>query len=315
MDNIEHQIEQLHVSTSAETDKHILDDAFVALQTGLQIQQHGIRQWLATSTMAKPLAAAAVVLIAVSIFIITPDKDFDSVADFYRNLGRVENICVSTFEPGQTSPTQQVWTSQALKVRLFKTGIGDQARFALLDLANKVQTTAYLSNVKTEPLTEEKLHDLRQSMTPSFAMAPFFSAEDVPANAQWNRLTDPAVVANIPGCTVYELVWEQKSGPSRTQDRTQRTEGGGRPADSSSADHPSSVFRKWRVFVDAETHLPKRTESYIKTGSESEYRLEKFVVVTYPGKSDIREIVANNIGRPGGSTDDAEYISTPGIDR
>ena len=178
MDNIEHRIEQLHRSTSTETDRRILNDAFVALQTSLQTQKLGFRQWFVTSRLAKPLAAAAVILIAAGLFISVLDKDFDSVEDFYRNLGGVANICVSTFEPGQTSPIQQVWTSQDLKVRLFKTGIGDRARFALLDLANKVETTMYLSNVKTEPLTEEKLRDLRQSMKPSFALAPFFDTED-----------------------------------------------------------------------------------------------------------------------------------------
>lgn len=299
MDNIEQRIEQLHLSTSTETDRRILDDAFVALrkesqglQAGLQTQKPGIRQWLVTSRLAKPLAAAAVILIVVGLFLSGPNKDFDSVEDFYRNLGNVANICVSTFEPGQSSPIQQVWTSQDLKVRLFKTGIGDRARFALLDLANKVETTMYLSNVKTEPLTEEKLRDLRQSMTPSFALAPFFSTEDVPASAKWERVTDPAIVAAIGGCAVYELLWEQKGTASEGISQ-----------------------RKWRVFIDFKTHLPKRTESYVKSETDSEYRLEKFVVVTYPDESDIQEIVANNIGRPGGSTDGAEYIGTPGIDR
>ena len=290
MDNIEHRIEQLHLSTSAETDKRILDDAFVALKMGLQTQKTGIRQWLLTNRMAKPLAAAAVILIAVILFMSLPDKGFDSVEDFYSNLGGVANVCVSTFSPGQTEPDQQVWTSQDLKVRLFKTGIGDQARYSLLDLGNKVQTTMFLSNVKTEPLTEEKLRDLRQSMTPSFALAPFFNAADVPDGAKWHIVTDPAVVAAVPRCKVYELVWEQESASSE-----------------------GFTLRKWRVFVDVKTHLPKRTESYVK--ADSEYRLEKFALVTYPGQSEIKNVVASTIGRTRESTGDPEYIGTPGIDR
>jgi len=299
VDNIEHRIEQLQVSTSPETDKRILDDSFVALQTGLQVHRPGIRQWFATSTVAKPLAAAAVVLVAVSFFIITLNKDFDSVADFYRNLGGVDNICVSTFEPGQMSPTQQVWTSQDLKVRLFKTGVGDRARYALLDLAEKVETKMFLSNVKTEPLTEERLSDLRQSMTPSFALAPFFSEGDVPANARWYRVSDPAVIAEVPDCAVYELVWEENGTPSNASQ-------GGSPSGRIS-------HRKWRVFVDVDTHLPKRTESYIKTGADSEYKLEKYVLVTYPSEEEIREIVADIIDRAERSKNDVEYIPTPGI--
>ena len=91
---------------------------------------------------------------------------------------------------------------------------------------------------------------------------------------------------------MYELVWEMEGAPSEEISQ-----------------------RKWRVFIDKETHLPKRTESYVRAGSESEYRLEKYTIVTYPSESEIREIVANNIGRPGGSTGNAEYIGTPGIDK
>ncbi len=300
MDNIEHRIQQLQVSTSAETDKRIVDDSFVALKTGLQIHRPGIRQWFATSTVAKPLAVAAVAVVAVSLFVVTLNKDFDSVADFYRNLGGVDNICVSTFEPGQTNPTRQVWTSQDLKVRLFKTGIGDRASYALFDLAKKVETKMYLSNVNTEPLTEEKLRDLRQSMTPSFALAPFFNEDDVPADAQWYAVSDPAVIAKVPDCAVYELVWEQNGTASNAQQGGSLT---GRIS-----------HRKWRVFVDVDTHLPKRTESYIKAGAESEYKLEKYVLVTYPSKEEIREIIANIIDRSKRPKDDVEYIPTPGID-
>jgi hypothetical protein len=289
----------LHVTTRAETDRRILDDAFVAfrkeslgLQAGLQAQKFSIRQWFATGRLIKPLAAAAVIIIAVGLFFSGPGENFDSVEDFYRNLGGVSNICVSTFEPGQTNPTQQVWTSQDLKVRLFKTGIGDRARYALLDLADKVETKMYLSNVETEPLTEEKLRDLRQSMMPSFALAPFFSKDDVPANARWYPVSGPEVTATAPDCAVYELVWQEQETASEGISQ-----------------------RKWRVFVDVKTHLPKRTESYVKVGSESEHKLEKYVLVTYPSEEEIGEIVAKIIDRSERSKDDVEYIPTPGIGR
>jgi hypothetical protein len=254
------------------------------------MQKTGFRHWLKNRRASKALAAAAVILIAVGLFMSMFGKKIESVEDFYAHLGEVENICVSTFEPGRTEPIQQVWTSQDLKVRLFKTGIGDRAKYDVLDLSKKMQTTIYLSNVKTEPLTEEKLRDLRQSMTPSFALAPFFTTDDLPDKIKWRRVNDQVIISTIPGCIVYELIWEIYT-PS-----------------------VGITHKKWRIFLDPDTHLPKRTETHVKSESDVEYRLEKFVVVTYPDKNDIREIVANTYDRSRGSTGDPSYIGTPGID-
>ena len=288
VDNIERRVEQLHLSTRTETDKRILDDAFASLQKGLREQRTGIWRLIVTSRMARPVAAAAVILIAVGLFLRRPARDSDTVEGFYATLAGAQNICVSEFQADQTSPDQQVWTSQSLKVRLFNTGTGDQAQFALWDIGKKVQMTMYLSNVQSEPLTAEKLLDLEKSMTPSFGVAPFFDAKDVPENARWNRVDDPAIVALIPGCAVYDLTWTASEGGSQ---------------------------RKWRVFADAKSHLPRRTELHAKSVTEAQYKLESFVVVTYPNEREIRDIVANTFGQPGSQTSGPEYIGTPGIDR
>jgi hypothetical protein len=179
-----------------------------------------------------------------------------------------------------------------LKVRLFKTGSGEQARFALWDASSKVQMMMFLSEVQTVPLTEEKLAELEKSVAMSSGVAPFSDVKDVPERARWSRVNDPAVRAVIPGCAVYDLVWVQQDAIS---------EGG--------------AYRKWRVFVDAKTHLPRRAESYAKSESEKEYVLEYFVMITYPSEREIQDIVASTFGPPGGRTGGPEYIGTPGTDR
>jgi hypothetical protein len=181
-----------------------------------------------------------------------------------------------------------VWTSLSLKKRLFKTGTGDQARFALWDVDKKVEMRTYLSVVQTEPLTEQKLLDIEKSLTASFVLAPFFNARDVPETARWERVRDPAIVALVPGCVVYDLTWVVAAGVTE---------------------------RKWRVFADARSHLPRRTEWYARSSSQAEYKLESFVVVTYPSEDEIQEIVANTFGQSGTQTGGPEYIGTPGIDR
>ncbi|MHC4354935.1 MAG: hypothetical protein ACYS0H_19710, partial [Planctomycetota bacterium] len=127
VDNIERCIEQLQLKTSADTDKRVLADAYTALHKGLQGQRTGIWRLLLTSRMARPIAAAAVLLIVVGLFLIWPARDAGTIEGFYRTLAGAQNVYVSEFRAGQTSPDQQVWTSLSLKKRLFKTGTGDQA--------------------------------------------------------------------------------------------------------------------------------------------------------------------------------------------
>ena len=291
-DSIEQRIEQLHIATGAETDKRILSDSVAALRMGLQQPQGGTWRLILGSRIARPMAAAAVILIATVLLVSVPEKGSDTVEEFHRTLSGAGNICVSTFEAGQTSPHQQVWTSQSLKVRLFKTGSGDQARFALWDVPSKVQMTMYLSEVQTEPLTEERLAELEKSMASLSGATPFADVKDVPERARWNRVNDPAADAVVPGCAVYDLEWLQ-------------------PATVSEA----SIHRRWRLFVDAKTHLPRRVESYAKSESEREYTLEYFVMVTYPSESEIQDIVASTFGPPESRTGRPEHIGTPGTDR
>lgn len=291
VDNIERRIEQFHVSTGAETDKRILNDSSAALRRGSRERQGGVWRLILDSRFARPVAAAAVILIAIGLFMSMPRKGADTVEEFYRTLGGAGNICVSAFEAGQTSPHQQVWTSQSLKVRLFKTGSGEQSRFALLDVSNKVRMTIFLSKVETEPLTEERLAELEKSVALLSDVAPFPDAKDVPEHARWSRVNDAAVEAIVPGCAVYDLVWALQGAVSE-----------------------GDAYRLWRVFVDTKTHLPRRAESYAKSEPDEEYTLDSFVIVTYPSESEIQDVVASAFGPPG-SRGGPEYIGTPGTDR
>jgi hypothetical protein len=292
VDNIESRIRQLHATTRAETDRRILDEAFIALRRGAEARSPDIWRKILTSRMTRPAAAAAVVLIAVGLFLSMPSAKSETVQAFYRTLGTVGNACVASFEPGQTDPFRQVWMSDSLKVRLFKTGVGEKAQFALLDVGEKLQMKIFRDRVETEPLTPEKLADLEESMSLTRALAPFSRARDVPEHARWIRVKDPAILATIPGMKVYDLIWVEQV--------------------STSVDRP---HRKWRVFIYADTHLPGRAEFYSKAEPEDEFAFERFVIVTYPGEGEIRDIVANTFGSPGSRTGGPEHIGTPGTRR
>ncbi len=295
-DNIERAIADLHLTTKSGTDKRILDDAFSALRGAVHVQQPttgtGVWRTLIKSRIAVPAAAAAMILIASALFLSTLSKDAVTIEELSGTFGKAGNVCVSTFKAGLTIPYQQAWTSQSMKMRLFKTGSGNQAQFALWDMPNKVKMTMYLSTVQTQELTEQMLAELEKSVTPLSGISPFSYIRDIPEEAQWKRISGPAVTSVVPGSEVYELLWAQQDTASE-----------------------AVVYRKWRVFVDAGTSLPKRAELYISSGLEQEYKLESFVVITYPGESEIQDIVRNIFGPRDNRSDNPGFIGTPGVRR
>ncbi|TKJ38678.1 MAG: hypothetical protein CEE38_02955 [Planctomycetes bacterium B3_Pla] len=291
-DNIERRIEQLHIATAAETDKRILDDAFVALHKGLQSQRLSVRQMIANSRIVRPAAVAAVILMAFALLLSTLNKEDVTLESLRSTLDNAGNICISTFQAGQSDPSQQVWTSQNLKVRLLKIGSGGQVQFALWDIPNKVKMTVYLSTVQTQPLTEQMLAELEKSVTPYSDITPFSHIRDIPDSARWSRIDDPAVAADVPGTEVYELVWTEQGTTSEIV-----------------------IYRKWRVFIGARTNLPGRAESYVKSEPGQEYKLESFVIITYPSEREIQDLVANTFGPPDSRRDGPEYRGTPGANR
>lgn len=289
-DDIERAIAELHITTKAETDKRIFDDAYVALGKGLERQRPETWRMIVGSRITWPAAAAAVILMALALLLSVPNRRFETIEEFYSTLGAVGNICVSSFEAGRTEPFQQVWTSQTLKVKLFKIGSKNQARFVLWDIPNKVRMIRYLSSnsVQTEALTNQMLAELEKSMPSFFGVVPFSDVNDVPEDAQWNRIDAPRVAATVPGTKVYDLTWIAKSTPSETV-----------------------VHKKWRIFVDTRTNLPQRAEWYAKLKSEDEYGFETFIAITYPSKDEIQALVRNTFGPP----DRPEYMPTPGTER
>jgi hypothetical protein len=290
-DNIEHAIEQLHLTTKAEVDERILGDAFVALRGAVQKQPGtvaGIWRTVVMNRIGAAAALAAVILVAFALFFGIPTRKAVTIKEIYGALGKTGNIHISTFQADRAEPHQQVWASQSLKVRLFKAGSGNQAQLTLWDISNKVKMIKYLSSVRTEALTEQMLAELEEPVTRFSALVPFSGVNDVPEDARWNRIDNPEVAAIAPGTEAYELIWMQRDTASGVV-----------------------AYRKWRVFVDSETNSPKRAELYAKLKPEDEYRLETLTVVAYPSESEIQAVVEIAFARPG----DPVYRGTPGADR
>lgn len=293
-DDIERAIAGLHITTKTQTDKRILDDAFAALRVGLQKPPIpaglGAGRIPTIIRVAAPLVAAAVILLAVTLLVNAWFLSGPTFAEVQKAFGKVENVCIATCRAGATEPFEQVWASQSLKVKLLSTGTGNQAQFTLWDVPNKLKMMKFLSSeaIPTQPITEELLAELGKSVIPFSELFPFADARAVPDDAQWHQVSDPQARAVAPEAEVYDLVW--------------------------TATNPVA-YRKWRLFADRRTHLPRRAEWYAKLKPADDYRLEMFAVISYPGESEIRGVLDSVFGSRWRRSGEPEYIGTPGMER
>jgi hypothetical protein len=297
-DNIERAIAELNLTTRAETDKRILDDSYVALGEAIHKQQSitgtGFWRMVFRNRFAVPAAIAAMILLAFALFVNIRTERAVNIDGIYGALSKVENIHISKFQAGRTNPDQQIWASETLGVKLFKTELGNQTQYTLWDTQNRVKMIKFLSSnsIQTEPITQQMLAELEKSAAGSTDMIPFSDRNDIPEEAQWNPIDDREVSVAVPGTKAYDLNWINKS-----------------------TDFQVVLHKKWRVFADDRTSLPKRIEWYSKAGSEDEYGFEKYAVITYPSEDEIQDIIRNIFGPRDGRPDDPEYIGTPGAQR
>jgi hypothetical protein len=286
-DNIERSIAKLNLTTRSETDQHILDDAYAALIKGTHKEQPtGIWQIVIRSRFTVPAAIAAVILLAFALFVNMQTEKTIKVEGIYGAIRKAENIHISEFQAGRTNPDRQVWASENLGVKLFKTEIGNDAQYTLWDTNKRVKMIKFLSSnsVQTEPITQQMLDELGKTIVESADLVPFSDRKDIPKDAQWNRIDDRALSAAVPGTKAYELTWLTKGTIPGV-----------------------GVYKKWRVYTQKRTDLPKRIEWYSKARPEDEYRFEKFAVIAYPSEDEIASIIRNVFGRK----DNPEFIGTP----
>lgn len=286
-DNIERAVGQLHITTRPETDKRILDDAFVALEKSTQEQSFHI----GSSTRPKTLririvemaAVAAVIFVIFALLLNTTTKDI-GLGDVYQILGSVDNLRITTFETASNEPVQIEWVSKALNIDMFQIG----RQLVLWDIPNKVKMTKNLSSdsVNTQTLSGEMLSRVKKAALQRFGLVPFSNIGDI-SGARWTRLEDSEAQADVSDTKIYDLTWQDKNDVSGE----------------------IMLYRR-RFFVDKRNNLPKRIELYGKLKSETEYKFETFAVVTYPSEDQIRTLIRETFGSTPTQPRDPGYIGT-----
>jgi hypothetical protein len=290
-DNIEQTIEKLHIATKPETDERILDDAFAALEKAIKAPSHkagrNVRQNIFSNKILKFAAVAAAIIVISVLFLQGTISTMNTPGKIDAALTKAENICITKFLADNTEPYEQQWLSTTLNVKMIKSIENNRMQFALWDIPNKTKMQTFLSSntVRTEPITENMLAEFEESMIQNSGLLQFFQKGNIPKDAVWKPVVDPAVTTQYPGTKIYELTWHQQGA----------TEG-------------EITYRKWRIFADAKTNLPARAEWYTNLQPDGQYGLESYTLFSYPKQEEIQTVIRSVFGP---ARRQPEYIGTP----
>jgi len=222
------------------------------------------------------VAAAALILITSALFINTSTAGAVSLRQVYKAIEKIknvyiasfaidENVYIAGFPPDQTEPVQQIWLSKTLNIYMTKTG----NEYVLNDIGGGIRKTKnpVTGEAAEGLLTGQTAAGIEKIMSGSLGLMPFYSISQVPADAQWNRITDESMEAAAEGLEVYELKW------------TKETYDG------------SGVFHKCRFFVDPQTNLLRKVEVYQQMTPDSQCILMIVKLIEYPDENEIRGVI------------------------
>lgn len=210
-------------------------------------------------------AAAAIILIVVGLFFLsTPVARAVDLGQIYKVLEHIKNICVTAFVPEESKPTQEIWISRPLKIKMFKT----ETECVLWDMRGKSRKVRDLNtgSIITAGLDEEMLMRIEESIEGPVGLLPFNNISEVPEDAKWQKITEEVIETAITNTEVYDLTWMEKALDG------------------------SIVYRKWRGYINTETKFPVRVERWIKL-AKGEYELKNVMKVTYPGAVEMQAAI------------------------
>jgi hypothetical protein len=209
-------------------------------------------------------AAAAVILMAVVLFQSMPAKAV-TLEGIYKAIEKVKNVHITKFVPDKTETIQEKWVSRTLNIYMSKTG----KQLVLWDIPKGVRKSKQADTTITEtvPLTAASIADADEKIIGSLGLMPFYDISDVPEGADWSRVADKDLEAAAKGIEVYDLTWTEKAYDG------------------------STVFKKWRVFVNFQTNLPQKTEFSEKLPTDNKYFLKSINIVEYLSSRELQAIL------------------------
>ncbi len=179
-------------------------------------------------------------------------------------LQKTANVHIKHFAAHDRRLIQEQWVSR--KLGIYREI--DERHTAIYDTHKKIAKSKYFDTGKVEvwSLAGEELEAMKQSIASRRGQVPlqFWSESRI---AEWSRLNSADLSAVPEGVEVYERTWQREDS------------------------NGSAVFNKWRIFVDRQIFLPRRTEFYQMGPGESEYTLASFHVYDYPGDEEFKAAI------------------------
>ncbi|KKN06384.1 hypothetical protein LCGC14_1077710, partial [marine sediment metagenome] len=195
---------------------------------------------------AKPIAAAAVIVLAITIFFNASVAEAIDLDQVYKALRRAKNVHVSTYTPDNSIPISERWVSRESNLMLFKRS----DEWVLWDVGEKLMRSRSVSQqtVKTTTIQKDALTKIEKIIAAPVGLSPFDNTSGISVNAKWHKLSDLPDSTLSEGIAAYDLIWVSKSS------------------------HGDPVYNKWRCFIESDTKLPKKIEAWEKMADE-EYKL------------------------------------------
>ncbi|HUW17926.1 MAG TPA: hypothetical protein VMW16_01335 [Sedimentisphaerales bacterium] len=216
------------------------------------------------SRLLKP-AAAAIFVAGILFLFRGPAAQAMGLAEVYKALERMKNVYIATFYQDESNPTQQIWISRTLNVKLFKAG----TQCVLWDLQKESAKSRDLSTdlMETKRLSKDIVASVEQTMKGPVELLPFNNVDEAPQGAEWQAVPAEDAGTVTAGTEVYDLVWLEK-----------RPDG-------------STVHNKWRGYIDSQTKLPRRIERWERRSEEAKYELVSIRKVGYPSGAEIEAAI------------------------
>lgn len=221
-----------------------------------------------SATKVKPflkagLAAAAVIAIGFALLFNSPAAGAVTIEQIRRAFENAKNIYIATFTD-KMELTQENWVSRSLNIYMTKT----RGKLVLLDVANKRKSEkdASTNTVETSVLSNKMIAGVEDMMTNFLGLVPLaelaLKTDNIELKPLGNDLENGTEAIEI-----YELTWHEK------------------------ARDESTIYRKWRLFIDLKTNRPQRTEFYRKLLGDNRYILVSTKEFKYISESEMRTIV------------------------
>lgn len=214
---------------------------------------------------AKPVAAAAAVLIITLLVFNVPVTKGIGLSQIYKALGRITNVCISTFIPGQSKPIRERWVSENLDKMILK----NNTQCVMWDVKAKSKKSKDLNtdSAVTTMLSDDAILKAEKTMKSPWGLLPFEDISELPPDAKWQQVANENIETAVAGTEVYDLIWPEKELIGAIN------------------------YNKRRFYIDTKTSLPKRIERFRKQSEEQEYELLDIKKIGYPDSVEIQGLV------------------------